>query len=112
MTPFWVVYGRDLPPLIHFGAQSTSITSLEQQFQENDAILDELKYHLARAQAKMKLVVDGHRRDVQFAVENLIYHKLRPYRLCSLTRKLNERLSPRFFGPYKVIERIGLVAYN
>ena len=61
MTPFKAVYGRDPPPLIRSGAQSTSVASLEQKLQERDAILDELKYHLTRAQTKMKLAVDGQR---------------------------------------------------
>ena len=43
MTPFKAVYGRDPPPLIRSGAQSTSVASLEQKLQERDAILDELE---------------------------------------------------------------------
>ena len=60
----------------------------------------------------MKVAADGHRRDVQYKVGDLVYLKLRPYRLCSLAHKLNEKLSPRFFGPYKVLQRVGPVAYK
>ena len=38
--------------------------------------------------------------------------KLQPYRMKSLAKKPNEKLSPRFYGPYKVIQRIGEVAYK
>ena len=34
MTPFRAVYGRDPPPLVRFGFQSTSMASLENQLQE------------------------------------------------------------------------------
>ncbi|WVZ20256.1 hypothetical protein V8G54_007578 [Vigna mungo] len=36
----------------------------------------------------------------------------KPYRLKSLARRLNEKLSPRFYGPYKVLECVGVVAYK
>ena len=61
---------------------------------------------------KMKVAADGHRRDVHYEVGDLVYLKLRPYCLCSLAHKLNEKLSPRFFGSYKVLQRVGLVAYK
>ena len=112
MTPFKAVYGRDPPPLLRFSSQSTCVASLEQQLQARDAVLDELKHHLARAQAKMKQAADDHRRDVQFAVGEAVYLKLRPYHHRSLACKLKEKLSPRYFGPYKVLECIGQVAYK
>ncbi|CAA6668890.1 unnamed protein product [Spirodela intermedia] len=30
----------------------------------------------------------------------------------SLARKVNEKLSPKFFGPYKIISRMGQTAYK
>lgn len=37
--------------------------------------------------------------------------KLRPYRQHLLAKKRCEKLSPKFYGPYKISENIGEVAY-
>lgn len=75
-------------------------------------MLDELKFHLVRAQEKMKMVADKHRRDIQFEVGDLVYIKLRPYHLRTLARKPNEKLGPKYFGPFEVIKLIGPMAYR
>ena len=46
------------------------------------------------------------------AVDDWVYLKLQPYCLKSLAKKLNEKLSPRFYGPYLISKVIGKVAYQ
>lgn len=48
-TPFKALYGRDPPCLIRFSAGSTAVSTVEEQLQERDAILDDLKFHLVQA---------------------------------------------------------------
>ena len=43
---------------------------------------------------------------MEFSVGDWVYLKIQPYRLKSLARKCNEKLSPRFYGPYKVLEKV------
>jgi len=48
----------------------------------------------------------------QFEVGDMFYLRLQPYRKSSLKQKGAEKLKPRFYGLYRVICRVGQVAYE
>ena len=41
-----------------------------------------------------------------------VFLRLQPYRQTSLAMRRNLKLSPKFYGPYQIVEKIGLVAYK
>ena len=41
-----------------------------------------------------------------------MYLKIQPYKLKSLATRMNQKLSPRYYGPYEVLDRIGNIAYR
>ena len=49
---------------------------------------------------------------MQFEVGDLVYVKIRPYRQKTLATRVNEKLSPKFYGPFAVEKRIEKVAYK
>ena len=57
-------------------------------------------------------MADRNRRELKFKVGDEVYLKLRPYRQRSLARKKCEKLAPKYYGPYKITEEIGAVAYR
>ena len=67
---------------------------------------------MATAQNHQKLYADRGRVERQFEVGDLVYLRLHPYRQSSLKQKGAKKLKPRFYGPYRVIRRIGQVAYE
>lgn len=56
------------------------MSSVEEQLQERDAILDDLKFHLLQAQVYMQQYENKGRCEGDFQVGELVYLKLQPYR--------------------------------
>ncbi|KAI3756928.1 hypothetical protein L6452_04460 [Arctium lappa] len=52
------------------------------------------------------------RREAEFSVGDKVLVKLRPYRQISVAKRLSNKLSKRFYGPFEVSERVGKVAYR
>ena len=72
-----------------------------------------LKFHLLRAQNRMKQYADAHRSPREFQIGDFVYLKLQPYRQNTLkNRKVPHKLSPRFYGPFRVTDRVGTIAYK
>lgn len=72
---------------------------------ERDAMLDDMKMHLQRAQDTMKNNTDKSRRDLQFDVGALVFLKLRLYRQTSVSKCFCQKLAAKFYVPLKVLER-------
>ena len=73
---------------------------------DRDEALRQLKHHLLQAQQQMKKYADKKRRDVSFEVGEWVFLKLRPRRQQTVARRINQKLAPRYFGPYPILERV------
>ncbi|GJZ47932.1 putative mitochondrial protein [Tanacetum coccineum] len=111
-TPFKVLYGRDPPRLINYDCGTALTFEVDRYLRERDRTLEELKSQFLRAQQIMKAHANGKTRDVSLEVGDRVYLNLRPYRQTSVAQRANQKLAPRFYGPYEAVERIGQVAYK
>ncbi|KAJ0092396.1 hypothetical protein Patl1_26253 [Pistacia atlantica] len=59
----------------------------------------------------MKLFADRKRTDREFHQGYFVHLRLQPYQQTSLAIFHSLKLALRFYGPYKILERIGSVAY-
>lgn len=112
MTPFKALYGLDPPTLLGDAVIPSRMEEVSQLVAQRDELLTDLRENLLKSQDFMRKHANKHRREVVFAENDWVFLKLQPYRLKSLAKKVNEKLSPRFYGPFKVLARVGEVAYR
>ena len=112
MTPFKILYGRDPPALLKSPVHDDVPFDVQTQLIQRDTLLSQLKTNLAKSQSRMKRFADTKRTDLSFQVGDYVFVKLQPYRQISLKLQRNHKLGLRYFGPFKILEKIGNVAYH
>nr|GFB05230.1 hypothetical protein [Tanacetum cinerariifolium] len=63
---------------------------------------------LKEARSRQKSYADKHRRDLEFQVEDRVFLKVLPFRGVKHFG-IKGKLSPRFIGPFEILERIGQI---
>lgn len=111
-SPFEVVRGRPPPVLANYERGTAKNDEVKRELITRDEILVKVKKELMKAQARMKSHYDQGRCDVSFELGDFVYLKLQPYTQKTLKEKVSYKFSKRFYGPFKVLEKIGEVAYQ
>ncbi|XP_076903367.1 uncharacterized protein LOC143558411 [Bidens hawaiensis] len=112
MTPFKAVYGRDGTSIHEYKPGDINNGSIEASLQEHQRIFSQLKEAISQAKDRMTKQANKHRLEKEFQVNDMVYLKLQNYRQKSVESRLSKKLSKRFYGPFKIIEKIGKVAYK
>ena len=111
MTPYEALYGRKCrTPLCwdEVGERKFSGPKIVQVTTDNVKVIrDRLKI----AQDQQKSYADNRMRDLEFQVGDQVFMRISPWKgVLRFGKKGN--LSPRYMGPYEIVERIGKVGYR
>ncbi|KAJ0483369.1 putative nucleotidyltransferase, Ribonuclease H [Helianthus annuus] len=112
MTPFKAVYGRDATTIHDYIPGSSNNASIDTSLATHQQLLELLKGSLEQARERMVRQANKKRLEKEFQVGDWVFLKLQQYRQSSVSDRKNQKLSKRFFGPYKILERIGKLAYK
>ena len=111
-TPFEVVYGRPPPPLLPYSPGTARTEAADALLQSRDEILAEVRQRLLQAQQLSKKYYDASHRDVKFQVGDWVWLRLLNRTAHALSPGAKGKLGPRYAGPFRVLERLGAVAYR
>ena len=104
MAPYEALYGRPCrSPLCWTEVGESSITGPD--------LIRDTSERVLMAQSRQKSYVDVQRQPLEFEVRDHVFLKVMPKRGLVRFGKRGE-LSPRFIGPFEILERVGTVAYR
>jgi hypothetical protein len=110
-APFEALYGwKCRTPLYWNQTGESQVFGLE-ILQEIEKQVQVVREKLKTAQSRQKSYGDNRRRELTFEVRDFVYLKVSQMR--GMERfKVKGKLSPRYIGPFKILERKGEVAYQ
>jgi hypothetical protein len=111
-SPFKALYGYEPVFAVAPVMAKTGDQLVEGLLAERKAHSEILKQKLASAQNQMKMQADKNRTDMEFMVGEFVLVKLQPYVQSTVVSRPCPKLALKYFGPFKILQKIGLVAYK
>lgn len=111
MAPFEALYGRKCVSPLCWNAVGEKSLRGPDFVQQTSEKVQEIRQNLLAAQSRQKSYADIRRRDLEFAVGDLVLLRVSPTR--GIVRfGTTGKLSPRYIGPFPIVTRVGSLAYR
>jgi len=111
MAPFEALYGqRCRTPLCWYELGESALLGLE-VVQETTEKVKMIQEKMKVFQSRLKIYYDKRRKDIKFQVGDHVFLRVNP--VTDVGRALKcRKLTPRFVGPFEIVEKVGVVAYQ
>ena len=111
MAPFEALYRRKCrSPIGWFEVSEIALIGPDLVFEAMEKVRL-IRERLKSAQSRQKSYSDNRRKDIEFEVNDWVYLKISPMKGVMRFGKKG-KLSPRYIGPYRILRRVGKVAYE
>ncbi|KAA0063793.1 pol protein [Cucumis melo var. makuwa] len=111
MAPFEALYGKCCRSPVCWGEVGEQRMLGPELVQTTNAAIQKIRARMLTAQSRQKSYADVRRKDLEFEVGDMVFLKVAPMKGVMRFAKKG-KLSPRFVGPFEILERIGPVAYR
>ena len=111
MAPYEALYGRKCRSPLCWDEVGKSKLFGPEIIQEMKDQVQFIRKKMAEAQSRQKSYADTRRRDLSFEEGDWVYLKVSPTKGVKHFGKKG-KLSPRYVGPFQIIEKVWLVAYR
>ena len=107
------LYEYQPPSITSYLRENFKVQAVEHHIEHQWQVLQLLKDNLMLAQNRMKQQADQHHNERSFDVGDLVFLRLQPYKQMYLKQpKKDNKLSPKYYSLYKVLQNIGTMAYK
>ncbi|KAJ4717010.1 Retrotransposon protein, putative, Ty3-gypsy subclass [Melia azedarach] len=111
MAPYEALYGRKCRSPVHWDEVGERKVLGPEIVQKTCEVIEKIRERMKVAQSRQKSYADNRRKSLEFAVSDKVFLKVAPMKGVMRFGKKG-KLSPRFIGPFEILERIGDVAYQ
>ncbi|KAD4888067.1 hypothetical protein E3N88_20140 [Mikania micrantha] len=111
MAPFEALYGRKRRSPICWTEVGESQITGPKIIQETTDKIRQIHDNLLAARSRQKNYVDKRRKPLEFEVDDMVLLKVSPWKGVVRFGKKG-KLAPRYVGPFKILKRIGKIAYK
>jgi hypothetical protein len=111
-SPFQALYEYSPPQIQEICILDSVSPDTQATLQDTTSMIQALQHNLMYAQKKMKKYADANRTARSFDLGDMVYLKMQPHREAALGLGTALKLTSKYYGPFRIIQKVGQLAYK